>query len=573
MKISAVNQNYASFKAAQLNILATSDNHGNVHSLPRLVSTIETHKPEIFEKANEPSTLNVFAIAGDWFINPSKKGFITHPKKTNGDIQLNFLQKTIERVRLAAGNSSNFETIFTMGNHDLDGGDSFMYKVMSKAPMKTLVTNVNMLKSPRVKQATEKTPEKLAKSFEFEIPDDKNPKLKHKVLFVGATIPTMGFYNPGLLKNMEFLDNGNQKDANLTEQDIQGTVLAIKKEVDDFKQKNPKGAVILLSHMGNRLSKIVRASVPQINVILNGHDHKALTSLVGKTHIDSLGKDNELVRSFNLRFDDNGDLEQTDLHMFDTDLTLTDTLSNHPINLELQKSFKEDMTPLVSVTSELDGNHELDYADEIRYSNSYLANYLTSAVKRSVRKMVPDVYSVAIQSSIIRGGIKDGANNLDLMKVFDGVSEDLSDLQIGEVAGYELSGLITENILANLKAPTRNTIIHWSDIQVDRSLIEDIKAGRSDKKYEDAIKVKNEKTRMFEPINLQKQYKIVLPEKFLVKDDITWPKKIRGNFTSLGKTYDNLFREYLETIKDEDGKFDIRITAKTAEKRIINKEQ
>ena len=69
--------NNVNFRAAQVNILATSDNHGNVHSLPKFVKTIESNEAEIFQKGKDPSTLNIFAIAGDWFINPSKKGFIT----------------------------------------------------------------------------------------------------------------------------------------------------------------------------------------------------------------------------------------------------------------------------------------------------------------------------------------------------------------------------------------------------------------------------------------------------------------------------------------------------------------
>ena len=178
--------------------------------------------------------------------------------------------------------------------------------------------------------------------------------------------------------------------------------------------------------------------------------------------------------------------------------------------------------------------------------------------------MHPDVFSVAIQSSIIRGGIKDGSNNLDLMKVFDGVSENLSNLRIGEVTGYELSGLIAENIQANLKAPTRNTIIHWSDVQVDRTLMADIAAGKSDKKYCDAVKVRKEGSKEFEPIDLMKKYKIVLPEKYLVKDDIKWPQRIRDNFKSLEKTYDELFREYLEQVD-----YFIKITDKTKEQRVL----
>ena len=61
--------------------------------------------------------------------------------------------------------------------------------------------------------------DKILKSARYEIPDDKNPDLKHHLLFLGATIPTMDFYNPGLCNGLEFYDNSNQKDANLKETD------------------------------------------------------------------------------------------------------------------------------------------------------------------------------------------------------------------------------------------------------------------------------------------------------------------------------------------------------------------
>lgn len=552
------------FNAAQVNIVATADNHGNVHSLPKLAKTIEANQDDIFEKSDEKSTLNIFAIVGDWFINPSKKGFLTKKEKSNGDIQLTFLRKTISIVQQLAGKDCQFDTVYTMGNHDLDGGDKFMYKVIRNTPMKTLITNVDTENSPGINALQDKYADKVVKSIKYEIPDDKNPDLTHKVLFVGATIPTMDFYNPGLLENMTFLDNGNRKDANLKEKDLQKTIEAIRAEVDAFKAENPKGAVILLSHMGDRLSKIVRDNVPQINVILNGHDHKNMTSLKGKTNINSLGKDNEIVKTLNLHFNDEGDLETTDMNMYFTDSTLNDDLSQHPLQLFLKESFNRDMLPLVSLTDKSGEITELDYGNEIRYSNSYLANYLTSALKRSVRKIEPTVFAVGVQSSIIRGGIKEGSNNLDLMKIFDGVSENLSNLHIGSVTGEELVGLITENIQGNLKAPTRNTIIHWSDVQINRSLIEKIENGKSRKSYKDAIKVKDQDTKEFVPIDLEKTYKIVLPEKYLVKDDIEWPKKIRGKFVSLERTYDELFRTYLQDIE-----YDIKITPKTKEQRIL----
>ena len=269
---------------------------------------------------------------------------------------------------------------------------------------------------------------------------------------------------------MEFIGDCNKKDANLLKDDLISTFDAVKTEVDAFKKKNPKGAVVMLSHTGAPISKLIRDHIPQINVILNGHDHKNLTSLKGKTNINSLGKDNEIIKSLNLKFNDDGDLESIDMNTFFTKTTVKDNLHSNPLQKFLHESFSQDMTPLVSLKDITGKPVELDYGDSIRYENSHLANYLTSAIKRSVRNMCDDKdVIVGIQSSIIRGGLKNGSNNLDIMKIFDGVSEDLSNVKVGSIKGNELVGLVTENIAANLKAPKRNTIIQWSDLQIDRT--------------------------------------------------------------------------------------------------------
>ena len=518
---------------------------------------------------------------------------------------------------------NELNVLFTLGNHDLDGGDSKILDIMRKNPMISLITNMNLEKSPKVREAMFMS-DKIVKSAVYSIPDDKNPKLEHKILFVGTTIPSMDFYNPGICKGLEFYDNSNQKDTNYLEKDLQGTIKAVKDEVDRFKKANPKGAVVLMSHMGERISEIIRKNVPQINHILNGHDHKNTQSNVGKTSINSLGKDNEMIKSINLEFDDNGNLVKTTMIPYFTETTLPDGLETHPFQLFLNDFLEKDLTPLISIEevkkeqslaskeeylnkvfnyelsnlgidnkkvrdylskneefrnllfqkaqNEIDdiervpqGIDRLSYGNEIRYQNSYLMNYLTSAIKRTIReKYDPAIFTVAIQSSIIRGDLKDGANNLQVMKVFDGVSEDLSKLKIGEVSGKALVGMITENILDNLKSPTRNTIIHWSDIQINKSLIEAIKNGASNADYSEAIRVRNPITKEFEPIDLSEKYKMAIGEKYLLKDSIEWPAKIRGRFSPLNKTYDELFREYLNSID-----YKIKVTPKTKEQRIL----
>ncbi len=625
--MNTINTQNVTFRGARMNLLATADNHGNIFKMPIWLKTVENNAKDIFVKAGESNTRNFLAVVGDWFINPSKKGFITKPHLTNGELQNLALQQTIAATRAivtkVAQRSPYFETLFTPGNHCLDAGDAFILDVMKKNAMTSVITNVDLKKSDAVVRAMEES-RNIVKSAIYSIPDDKNPKLLHKVLFLSATIPSMDFYNPGLLKEMEFYDNCNKKDTNLKEEHIQGTINAIKTEVDKFKAENPKGAVILMSHMGGPLSEIVCKNVPQINQVLNGHDHKNVQTNVGKTSINSLGKDNEMIKALNLEFDDNGNLIKSTMTPYFTETTVADGIENHPFQKFLESYLVKDMQPIInlnevkkdiiegeevainpemvndffkslgvedpeqikvlygkekfktfvdeSITKQLEdsfnidrGIKELSYGNEIRYSNSYLMNYLTSAIKRTIRENLdPDVFTVAIQSSIVRNGIKDGATNLDLMKVFDGVSEDLSNLRIGNVKGEELVGLITENILSNLKAPTRNTIIQWSDVQVNRGLIADISAGNDSHSYVNAIKVRNPQTKEFEPINLEKDYRMVIGEKFLVKDDIEWPGKIRDKFVSLDVTYDQLFKQYLASID-----YDVKITPKTKEERII----
>ena len=84
--------------------------------------------------------------------------------------------------------------------------------------------------------------------------------------------------------------------------------------------------------------------------------------------------------------------------------------------------------------------------------------------------------------------------------------------------------------------------------------------------FDEAIKIRNEETNEFEPVVLHKQYKIAISEKFLVKDDIEWPKKIRDRFHSMHRTYDQLLRSY---IASDDINFQLKITQKTQEQRIL----
>ncbi len=557
------------FKAGYLNILATADNHGKITALPKVMQCIKNNASEIFPKSGNKSTLNLFAIVGDWFINPSKKGFITNPEITNGELQkwalikaIDYIRETIRRntENVAGGLKLNFSTVYAMGNHCLDAGTDFILNVMKTCPMKSLITNVNMEKSDKIAEAASNS-ENILKSVEFTIPDDKKPDLQHKVLVLGVTIPSMDYYNPGLCNGLEFYDNSNQKDTALTEEKLQGTINSVKEQVEKFKKNNPKGAVILLSHMGESLAEIIIKNVPEINHVLNGHDHKTTQKRVGNTIISSLGKDNEIFKSLICKFDDEGNFLTTIINQFDIGRTMLDGIDELPFQKSLNKKLENDRTPLIKMS----GVEELYFGDEIRFQNSYLMNFLTTTVKKGlVERMGGEDFVVGLQSSSIRGGIKNGSDNLAIMKIFDGVSIDLSGLEAGCVKGKDLAGLIVENISDNLLNPTRNTLIHWSDIQVDKSLIKAIKNGMSDAQYQEAVRIRNPITDELELIDLTKEYKMVIGSKYLNKDSIVYPPKIRGNFTKLNTTYEQVFRKYLE-----ENDFVINITHDIKESRVL----
>ena len=212
LKINPYNRNI-NFKSSQMNIISMADNHGDLLNMPQMMKAIQVNKKDIFEKGLEKSTSNVFAIAGDFFMNPKKTGYLTNPEFSNGDIQYNFLSKMLYTAKAAAC-FNNFEAVYTPGNHCYDGGDEWLYKKLQRAPMTTILTNVDKSESPLVRKLLEESRNIVTERI-ITIPDSKKPSIQNKVLILGVTIPSMDYYNPGLLVGTKFYDNSTKNDANL----------------------------------------------------------------------------------------------------------------------------------------------------------------------------------------------------------------------------------------------------------------------------------------------------------------------------------------------------------------------
>lgn len=574
-KIDAV-QNI-NFKGSRVNIVSLADIHGDILKVPQVIKSIQVHSKDLFEKAGDKSSLNLLAIAGDVFMNPKKRGFITQPSFCAGDIQYNFLTGLIFKTKMAVAKvasttAKNFETIFAIGNHDLEGGDDWLFDKLKRAPMTTLMTNINKAKSPIVSQAMEEMPEKFVTSKVFEIPDDKVAGKVNKLLVLSATIPSMDYYCPNLLKGTTFYDNCNKNDASLEEKDLKKTISIIKQQVEKFKEENPKGSVIMLSHIGNRISTMIAKKVPEINLILNGHDHKGYADYVGKTIILSHGQNGEFYRGIHFNINDDGTVS-VHSDRYNTQEYDQPARKDKKMQEFVNVNIKEDLKPLHKFDITKINRDDYVLNDSIRYSHNLMANYITSGMKEAALKYYPELDAIGIPTTIFRNGIlsndkRTTINNVDYLKIFDGVNATIADLKVGTISGLELYGLVLENVLNNLKSKTRNALIQWSDIRIDRTKIRQLKDNNFDPELSKAIQIRNPQTGEFEEIDPRREYQIILSDKYLLKKptkNLSVPNEIKGKFKPIGKTYDELFKEYLESVN-----YDVDLTTDlVTEKRIL----
>ena len=158
MQVNRYDRKNINFQSALLNIAATADNHGNVRSIPQVIKTVQENQNDIFDKSEKESTLNLFAVAGDYFMYPEKSGLLTKKDKQIGDIQFNFLARMILSVKNSTAYNSKFDTVFTPGNHDLEAGDKWLYRKLTNSHMTTVMTNVNLAKSPLAKKIMKENP-------------------------------------------------------------------------------------------------------------------------------------------------------------------------------------------------------------------------------------------------------------------------------------------------------------------------------------------------------------------------------------------------------------------------------
>ncbi len=532
------------FGSADINMLATSDNHGKVESLPYFWNAIEHNIDRIFPKKETNSTLEVGIIGGDWFMKPDSKGFITDSKMEAGQVQLNFLNKLVSSIK---DRVPGIKVLYTPGNHDLDGGDRRLMKYLGQADITTVFTNAYHKSSPAITDLSPEEREKIKEYAVLEVPDDKNPKKIHKALFLGVMIMGIDYYNPELVNDIDFIDRTNKKDADIKEEDIEYTFKALNKVIGEFKKENPQGAVVLTSHTGNRISEMLVKNVKGINMVWNGHDHEDRIILVKDIDnkdvpVISLGHDFKKFDSASLHFEDDGSIKLDNFKVYNSRF-------NNPFTTLLAQKLGKDMKPLLYI--EGPENMEILSQKGVRKENSLLANFVNDAILSSINKYEPGTQIFGMPSSAIRQDlpVNKGITNLEIRNIMSGQTDSLSNVHVGNVKGSAIAQIIMENLEEHRKNEDRNTMIQWSGIQIQKTkLIEMLLNNPIEKinlnNVKNYIKIKNKEGK-YEPVKFEQTYKMAIPEYFFKKPKIIAVKELENEFKPINKTMNELFREHL----------------------------
>jgi len=561
-------KNNVSFRQAQANFFATGDNHGKIDPLPGFLDTITVNSDKIFPNKDDKGTKNYGIFNGDWYMNPGECGYLTQPDKNAGFFQRELFNAVITSIKTMV---PNFRALYVPGNHGFDGGDKNLIDLLKNSDTTTVITNCDFDKSPIMQSLTPKEKEKIKQVEVLELPDDKNPNLVNKILVLGITQAGVDFYNPGLVNNLAIIDRTKKKDAQMKEEDFKTTYSVLNKIVSDFKEKNPNSVVMVMSHTGTPVSKMIARNVADIDVIFNGHDHKDEDSVEGKTHIISTGADSKKVDAVSIHFDDNGkwDGVSTTNKFYTKD---SEPQPNNPLRPLLENFFSKDKQPIVQIACPLaatelsqhrknpDGS--IKVKDAVRVENNLLANFVNDGILSTIRTVEPDIQIWGCASSAFRQDLpvnKEGVNNFQLMNLLSGQTDSLSKIFTGDMNGSEVVEMVTENMRDHAKAPTRNTMVQWSGIQVNKSGY--MEAVKDDTINDPAVtsqfvKIKD-KDGKYQSINPNATYKVALPNYFFIRPKLPIiQNKIPARFSPVVRdnevlTMKDAFRDYLKINHDK----------------------
>lgn len=508
MKINSIQPYHFSFKGAQMSITAFSDTHGQLEDIGSFWEEIEKNKDDIFLKEGKGKK-DVVAVAGDWFMAGNVKGYKSNPDYNSQKYQLLFFNKL---MKMFSRMSKSITSIFTIGNHELDAGFEEFSKCARKLNSQIVSTNVDLESSDVLKHHA-------LRSKTIEIQDDKDPSLVHKVLFLGVSPGNMSYYNKKL-EGIKFSDDVYKPQSKITPDEVKNSINAVKKEIEEFKKENPKGAVVLLDHFGGTFQdELLRQKLP-VNVILSAHEHLDYDELKGSTLIVKLFQNFKKFENVKINFDDNGDLSGIKTHAYyPKGLSGTNEMQDF-----YERVFKKDIEQSYSIPAR-DGICDLELKG-VRYKNSYLANYITDVILNRIQKRIPETDFFALNASAIRGPLKtkEGGevNNINILLTLNGIRNEDANIMLSRVTGREILYMIVENVMSNAQSREKNPLNHYSGLSYNKTmLIKGIQMGLDEKNLISFIRDKNG-----EPLDLDREYLLANVEKFFLKSKNPFIKEL-----------------------------------------------
>ncbi len=458
MKINGF-KNDVNFKGATININALSDTHGNLELADRGYQTMIKHEKDVFEK-EEKGKANFLIIGGDWFISGGKTGYLTDPNKPLMKFQGEMLNKFIGKIKEKYPMT---KSIFVPGNHETDGGIEIFSQAIRNIDADVIITNMDFENSFLMKDAIDEgrvVAEKITV-----VSDDKDPEKSYPVLNLGIMPVNLEFYlndHTGL----ELVENCKVPQKYVSSNQTQKTRALVKARIEEFKEENPNGIVILTCHTGVNLADNL-AKETQIDLAFDAHEHKDEVRYVNGTPIVALSQNFQKIANAKIKIDDDGKKEITIKELRPTE----GQFQQGELAKFYKTLFEKDVAPQYSITS--DGITSLS-VDNIRNRNNHLANFVLDSIREEIKEYDPDVQIFALNASAIRSGFKISKNEpktspIEIANCLVGINHKVANVVVNNVTGRELSFMVLDNLLFNRLDTEKNPLIHYSGLKVDKT--------------------------------------------------------------------------------------------------------
>ena len=493
-----------SFKGAHISLNAISDTHGCLSDVSSGYQKIKDNAKDMF-LPEKRGNLNIMTIVGDWFMSGTQRGYLSNPNATSNHYQIRFFNEFISNIRALA---ENIQTFFVLGNHEFDGSVKQVKRIVSKAKTKIICTNLDYENSPLLKKDI--INKKIIKSQIIEIPDDRNLEKTHKILVLGLSPVNLSSYNQS--KGIDFIDNVQKKETMLTKKDSAKTVELFDAEIKKFKQENPNGVVILLSHCKSNIAKRIALKSGKVNLILSGHEHGNAEVKLKNTTFIELFKDFKKISNVKIDIDDNGHI-QINSKNYHPEIGS----KNHRNEMQrfYETIFAKDLKPLCPIHTSND--FEKFDISNIRFDNNSFSDYVTNVILTKIQEIESDVDFFLMGTSAIRRELPTEkqrfVNNWDIINALNGITPENAKIYKGEVSGRNLISIIIDNSELNRLNKIRNAINAYGGLIVDKNILKAAQQGASMEDLSKFITV--EQTN--KPIELDKIYKMAFPFRWIHK--------------------------------------------------------